>query len=185
MSVRLIAILACLVSAACSAITPPPDTAQPPPGAFGQFDNDVAAANIASWALASRARTRDDPVDAARACAAVDFLAGELSSNPRWTTLSPLTKQEMLQARVDVRRVLGIAPNAPSQIVVTALLRFAAAWQAGDQPAAMQALAVPGFTLSPPQTVQILTNLPYIQTANVATLDTANQMLPGGGNGRF
>ena len=75
--------------------------------------------------------------------------------------LSPLTKQEMLQARVDVRRVLGIAPNAPSQVIVNALLQFAWLWQAGDQTAAMQALAAPGFTLPPPQTLRCLANMPY------------------------
>lgn len=27
---------------------------------------------------------------------------------------------------------------------------------------------------------QVLRNMPYIQSANIATLDAANQMLPGG-----
>lgn len=177
---RLVAVLVSLTLAGCADITPPPDTAQLPPGAFGVFDNDVAAANQASAALASPARTRNDPVDAARACAAIDYLAGELSSNPRWIKLSPLTKQEMLQARVDVRQVLGIEPNAPSQFVVNALLQFTAAWQAGNQPAALQALSAPVFTLPPQQTLAILSNLPLIRSANVASIDAANQMLPGG-----
>lgn len=180
MLMRPIAALACLTLATCSAITPPPDTAQPLPGAFGLLDNDVGAANLASWAFASPARTRNDPVDGARASAAIDFLAGELSSNPRWVTLSPLTKQEMLRARVDVRRALGIRSDAPSQVVVTALLRFAAGWQLGDPATAMQALAVPVFTAPPQQTLQILTNMPPIQSANVASIDAANQMLPSG-----
>jgi hypothetical protein len=179
-SARLIALLACLTLSACAAATPPPDTAQLPFGTFGLLDNDVGAANLASWAFASPARTRNDSVDAARACAAVDFLAGELSSNPRWVTLSPLTKQEMLQARADVRHVLGIAPNAPSQAVVNALLQFASAWQAGDRQTAMRALGSPVFTVPSQQTLQILNNLPAIQTANVASIDAANQMLPGG-----
>jgi hypothetical protein len=72
----------------------------------------------------------------------------------------------------------------PSQVVVTALLRFAAAWQAGDQATAMQALAAPGFTLPPQQTLQVLSGLPAIQSANVASIDAANQMLPGGDNVR-
>jgi hypothetical protein len=179
-SARLIAVLAALTLAACTAATPPPDSAPLPFGTFGLLDNDVGAANLASWAFASPARTRNDPVDAARACAAIDFLAGELSSNPRWVTLSPLTKREMLQARADVRRVLGIAPDAPSQAVVNALLQFAAALQAGDQQAAMRALSSPVFTLPPQQTLHILSNLPAIQSANVASIDAANQMLPGG-----
>jgi hypothetical protein len=177
---RIAAILICASLAACAAATPPPDTAQVPFAAFGTLDNDVGAANIASAAFASPARTANNPVDGARACAAIDYLAGELSSNPRWVALSPLTKQEMLQARVDVRAVLGIVPQAPSQMVVAALLQFAAAWQAGDQPAAMQMLAAPAFSHPPQQTLQILANLPFIPTANRASIDAANQMLPGG-----
>ena len=144
------------------------------------MDNDLAAANQASWAFAAPARTRDNPVDAARACAAIDFLAGELSSNPRWLSLSPLTKQQMLQARLDVRRVLGIEPGVRSQSVVNALMGFAAAWEADNKPVALQMLAVPGFSLPPPQMAQVLANLPYVQSANVASIEAAQQMLPGG-----
>ena len=95
-------------------------------------------------------------------------------------TLSPLTKLKMLQARTEVRKALAIRPDAPSQIVVNALLQFAWAWQSGNQPAAMHALAAPVFTLPPPQTLQVLNNLPYIPTANYATADLASHQLLGG-----
>jgi hypothetical protein len=180
MFIRISVILGVFSLISCAAITPPPDTAQLPFSAFGTLDNDVGAANVASAAFAVPARTRNNPVDGARAVAAIDFLAGELSSNPRWVTLSPLTKQEMLRARPDVRAVLGIRQDAPSQIVANALLQFASLWQAGNQPAAMQVLTSPVFTLPPQQTLQILANLPYIQSANIASIDAANQMLPGG-----
>ena len=179
MSMRLATLLCCLGIAAC-ATQPRVDTAVLPFAAFGTMDNDTAAANQAAWAFASPQRTRNDPVDAARAVAAIDFLAGELSSNPGWVTVSPLTKQQMLQARQDVRRALGIAPTTPSQVVVNALLGFAAAWQGGNRPGALQLIAVPGFTLSPEQTLQTLSNMPYIQSANLASTDAAQQMMPGG-----
>jgi hypothetical protein len=181
---RIVAIVLCASLAACAAATPPPDTAQLPFAAFGTMDNDVGAANVAAAAFASPARTANDPVDGARACAAIDYLAGELSSNPRWVTLSPFTKQEMLRARVDVRAVLGIAPGAPSQMVVGGLLQFAAAWLAGNQQAALSFLGPPAFLHGPQQTLQVLANLPYIATANRASIDASNQMLPGGDNGR-
>ena len=127
---------------------PPPDTAALPFAAFGTMDNDVAAANQAAWAFAAPERTANNPVDAARAAAAIDYLAGELASNPRWLMISPLTKQEMVQARIDVRQALGIVPNVPSQVVVNALLRFASEWQAGNQAGAIQALAAPGLHLA-------------------------------------
>jgi hypothetical protein len=43
----------------------------------------------------------------------------------------------------------------------------------------MQVLASPVFTLPPQHTLQILTNIPYIQSANVATMDAARQMNGG------
>jgi hypothetical protein len=175
----------CLLLASCALATPAPDTARLPFAAFGTMDNDVGAANQASWAFAAPARTRNDPVDAARACAAIDYLAGELSSNPRWLSVSPLTRQQMLQARLDVRHVLGIDPGVRSQVVVNALMGFAAAWQAGDQSAALHALAAPGFTLAPPRMLEVLSNLPYVQSANVASANAAREMLPGGDNRRI
>jgi hypothetical protein len=181
---RIVMMVLCASLAACAAATPPPDTAQLPFAAFGTLDNDVGAANVASAAFASPARTANDPVDGARACAGIDYLAGQLSSSPRWLDLSPLTKQQMLQARVDVRAVLGVPPGVPSQMVVGALLQFAAAWQAGNQQAALQFLNPPAFVRGPQQTLQILSNLPYIPTANRASLDAANQMLPGGDHSR-
>ena len=48
---------------------------QLPQGAFGTNDNDIAAINQTSAALASPARTRDNPVEAARAVAAVAMQA--------------------------------------------------------------------------------------------------------------
>jgi len=168
-----------LMIAAC-AVRPPPDTATLPFAAFGTMDNDVAAANQAAWAFAAPERTASNPVDAARAVAGVDYLAGQLSSNPRWLMASPLTKQEMLQARRDVRQALEIVPGVPSQVVVISLLRFGAEWQAGNQAAALQALTAPGFTLPPEETVRRLGSLPYIRSANVASMDAANQMLSGG-----
>jgi hypothetical protein len=91
----------------------------------------------------------------------------------------------MLQARIDVRRVLGIDPSVRSQIVVNALMGFAGAWQAGDQQAALQALAAPGLTLSPPQMVLVLSDLPYVASANTASMDATQQMLQGGDLARY
>jgi hypothetical protein len=174
--IRFGVILGCLLLAACAAATPPPDTARLPQGTFGLADNDVGAANLASSAFASARRIRDNPVDAARAAAAVDYLAGQLSSSPRWLSISPLIKQQMLQARTDVRKVLGIAPDASSQAVVNALLQFADAWQAGTQSSAIQALEAPVFTMPPTQTRQLLSNMPSMSSVNTATMNAASAM---------
>ena len=67
-----------------------------------------------------------------------------------------------------------------AQIVVDALLQFAGAWQAGNQSAALAALAAPGFTLPPQQTLQVLSNLPTVRSANIASTDAVREMQPGG-----
>ncbi len=176
----------CLAGAlsACGAITPPPDTARLPPNAFGTYsDGDIGAINVSSWAFADPARTRNDPPDAARAVAAVDYLAGELSSSPRWDFMSPLTKMQMVQARAEVRAAVGIAANAPSQDVVDQLLYVADALTAGSTQGAMNALTPPTFTLPPPDSLARLANLPYLLEANVATMHAAAQSEPStGGN---
>ena len=184
MFIRMPVAVLCLVVGACS-VRPPLDTAALPFAAFGTMDNDVAAANQAAWAFAAPERIAGNPVDAARAAAAVDYLAGELASNPRWLMISPLTKQKMVTARFEDRQALGIVPTVPSQVVVNVLLRFAVEWRAGNQAAAIQALAAPGFTFSPEATLHALANLPYIQSANIASIDAASQMLPGGVRSRL
>ncbi|MBV9655613.1 MAG: hypothetical protein JOZ42_13735 [Acetobacteraceae bacterium] len=175
-------VVACL--SACGAVTPPPDTARLPPNAFGTYaDGDIGAINASSWAFADPARTRNNPADAARAIAAVDYLAGELSTSPRWDFMSPLTKMQMLQARTEVRSAAGIAPNAPSQDVVDQLLYASDALAAGNPQGAMAAMTPPTFTLPPGDTLARLASLPYLQEANVASMHAAMQSQPdSGGN---
>jgi hypothetical protein len=149
-----------------------------PPGVFGVYeDNDVGALNQSSWAFASPQRTLDDPIDAARAVIAIEYLADELPSNPRWVGMDVTSALGMVQARKDTRRVLGIVPDASPRFVVNALLRLTVALSAGDQAEALQILGSPVFTLPASQTLHILSNLPYIQSANIATLQADNEVL--------
>jgi hypothetical protein len=164
----------------CACAPPSPSVVPPflPPGVFGAYeDNDVGALNQSSWAFAAPRRTHDDPIDAARAVIAVEYLTDELPGNPRWVGKYVTSSTEMAQARIDVRGVLGIVPDARPQLVVDALLRLTLALSAGDHTAATQILGSPLFTLPPTQTLHILSNLPYIRSANIATLQAANEAL--------
>lgn len=170
--------------AACAAATPPPDTAQVPAGAFGtNADNDTTAMSFASYAFGDAARTYGRPVDAARAVAGLDLMAGELSTNPRWSGVSPITRDEMLNARVILRRQLGIAPDASSTVVVNGLLQGGQALLQGDTARAEQILAPPVFAAD---TLQRLANLPYMQMVNVAATHAQDEVVSGGmPEGRF
>jgi hypothetical protein len=149
---------------------------------FGVYqDNDIGAINFAAWAFASPANTQGNPVEAARAVVALEYLPGELSENPRWIGMDAAIKLRMGLARDDVRRILGIRPDAPPQVVVNAMLAVAANLQWGNQPAVLQALTGPAFTLPPEQTLQALASLPYVQEANLATSRAQGQSFPGDG----
>ncbi len=170
MVARCCALLVCLSIAACAGVQPLPSTAQLPPAFYGTLtDNDIGAINEASWALGSPDRTRGNPVEALRAVVAVEYLAGELNTNPRWAVMSPIAKMEMLQARGEVRRVLGIRPDVPSQVVVNAEIWAMWDLERGDAAAAQQVLSAPIFTQPPQQTMQVLNNLPTLPAARAAT----------------
>jgi hypothetical protein len=177
MSTRL-TVLGFLLGLAACAPTPPVSTAQMPPGSG--LGDPANAIQYSSWAFASAARTRGDVVSAANAVAALDYAAGVLNTNLQWMQMSPYISHEMLRAREAVRRVLGVAPNAPSQALVNSMVAVSFAMSHGNLPAALSALNSPIFTLGPERTLALLTNLPFIRTANIAT-----SMAEGALNQRF
>ena len=178
----------CLLPAACAGRFQPfvPDTARLPPGALGNgFDPDVTAVNQAQWAFADNSRTRGRPIEAARAAASMDYIAGQLYTSPRWSNISALTKEQLLQGREEVRAALGVVPGTSSQAVVDHLAGAGNALAAGDQAAAVALLGSPVFNQPGEQVLQRLANMPYLQMANVSTMRAAGQLFdPGGRNER-
>ena len=176
-----VALLVATSLAACGPLPPPPDTAQLPPNVFSPLDQDVPATQYAQYAFADPARTYGNPVAGAQAVLAMDYIAGQLNTSPRWANIDAATQQQLLQGRAETRQAVGIAPGAPSQLVVNSLVAARNDLAAGNQDAAAQALSNPAFTKGGAQTVQALANLPYIQMANVATTH-ANEELFGPGD---
>ena len=153
---------------------PPVDTAVMPQ-ASGLAD-PANAIQYSAWAFALSSRTRGDPVSAARAVAALAFAAGAVNTQPAWRTFDPIIANELLGAREDVRRVLGVAPTATSQDVVNSMLMVASALAHHDAAAALTVLTSPIYTLGPEQTLAVLTNMPFIHLANVATNQAENAL---------
>ena len=153
---------------------------------FSTLDQDVPATQYAQYAFADPSRTYGNPLAGAQAVLAMDYIAGQLNTSPRWANIDAATQQQLLQGRAQVRQAVGIAANAPSQLVVNSLVSARNDLASGDTAAAAQALSDPAFTRGGEQTVQALANLPYIQVANVATT-AANEELfgPGQGSGDF
>ena len=80
-----------------------------------------------------------------------------------------------------MRQILGIRPDAPPQIVVNTMLALAWDLQIGNEPAATTVLSSPIFSLPPARTLQILSNLPYVQEANLATSRAEGELSMQGG----
>lgn len=179
-------IAALVVLGGCVSIAPQPlpPTATLPPMVWGVYlDNDVGAINFAAWAFASPANTRGNPVDAARAIIALEYLSGELVASPRWVRIDSNTKFRLRQARDEVRQAVGIRADAPPQVVVNALLAFVQDLQAGHGAAAGALLIEPLFSKGPQATFDTIANLPYVQSANLATSRVAQQAMGPGGLG--
>lgn len=179
MRLRTFLLAAALIPAACAGGPQPvvPDTARLAPGALGGFDPDVNAVNQAQWAFSTPSNTRGRPAEAARAVASMDYIAGQLYTSPRWNNISALTKEQLLQGRAEVRQVLGIVPNAPSQAVVDTMVGTFQALSAGDQAAAERFLSAPIYTRPGLPTLQALYNLPFLRTANIATQHAAQELI--------
>jgi hypothetical protein len=175
-------VLAALCLGGCSTLPATGRTPFLPPGVYGVYeDNDTGAINQSAWAFASAANTRGNPIEAARAVIALEYLPGELKENPRWVGMDAAVTFRMGQARDELRQILGIRRDAPPQFVVNALLAFNAHLGTGNRVAALQVLESPVFTLPPERTLQLLSNLPYVQTANLATSRAGAQQFPLGG----
>jgi hypothetical protein len=174
--------LPALCLAACTSPLPAARTTPfLPPSVYGVYeDNDTGAINQSAWAFSSPANTKGDPVDAAKAVIALEYLSSELKENPRWIGMDSSIPLRLGQARDKLRQILGIRPDVPSQIVVNALLALSQDLQTGNQPAAMQVLASPVFTQPPQRTLQVLSNLPYVQQANLATARAEEESFPIG-----
>ena len=171
----------CTLPAACGSVQPfVPDTARLTTAQLGSgFDPDTTAVYQAQWAFADPGRTYNRPIEAARAAASMDYIAGELYTSPRWARVTALTKEQLLRGRQEVRAALGIPPGTPSQAVVDHLTAAGNALAAGDQPAALALLSGPTFTTPPEQVLARLTNMPYLQMANVSTMRAANELFDG------
>ncbi|HEY0182555.1 MAG TPA: hypothetical protein VGC09_07065, partial [Rhodopila sp.] len=82
--------LICLASlalslAGCATLPATRNTPFLPAGVFGVYeDNDIGAINLSAWAFSSPANTKGNPIDAAKAVIALEYLSGELEDNPRW-----------------------------------------------------------------------------------------------------
>lgn len=171
-SARILTLLAVLAAAACGAQTNYDVAIMPRNSAGTPVLSDQGAIGLSSYALGNRSSIEGRPAEAARALASIDYLAGALYENPRWSGLSVLDKINMQQGRQEVRGVLGVTPGTPSQVVVNSLIAAAQAFDAGDAAAQRAAFPPDVFTMGPDRIIALLSHLPELPASNVAAQRT-------------
>ncbi|MFC7538900.1 hypothetical protein ACFQU2_04705 [Siccirubricoccus deserti] len=90
----------------------------------------------------------------------------------------------MVAARDELRLALGVAPDAPPQVVVDALYNASRALRSGDQAAAALALPGPVFR-DGPATLARLGDLPPLPRTRLATALTNQEFLRVEQDGRI
>ena len=166
----------------CAYETPLPSTGYLPADAFGNSvigqDPAIAATNAATEAFAYPGMMQGRPAQMALAIASLDAMAGQFSTGGRWMAMDPIAKQQMLDARNQVRGILGVPETAQSQSLIDHLVAASHALDRGDQAAALTALSGADFTKTPAQTLALLTNFPKVPNANYATMAASQDLFP-------
>ncbi len=154
-TLRSLPILALLALGACT------DPAAEHLGGFG--DSVRGAALHAPFILGDTALLAGQPARAARAAVQMEVLAQGFAANPIYTAdASGSVLHATALGRAEMRRALGIAPDAPADLVIDTLRDAAAALDAGSPARAEAALSGPAYPAGAAATLARLNRLPYL-----------------------
>jgi len=128
------------------------------------FGDPVRAASLAAPSmLGDTSRLQGRPSEAALAAVQLEVLTEGFHTDPRWNieaSISVLNATRL--GRAELRQAIGIAPDAPPDLVIGALREASAALDAGSVARAEAALTGPAFPLGGPATLRRLSNLPRL-----------------------
>ncbi len=141
------------------AITACADPAAQHLGGFGEPIRGAATA--APFVLSDTAALHGQPARAARAAVQMEVLASGFRSDPLYRhSASGAVLNATAQGRDEFRRAIGIAPEAPADLVIAQLRAAAAALDEGSPAQAEAALSGPAFPVGGAQALARLANLP-------------------------
>jgi hypothetical protein len=155
--------------------------ADPAAQQLGGLGDPVRAASLAAPSmLGDTARLAGRPAAAARAAVQLEVLTEGFASDPIY---APEASIAVLNAtrlgRAEMRAALGIAPDAPTDLVVAALRDAAAALDAGSRVRAEAALTGPAFPAGGAATLTRLNTLPHLprvaEAAGAANVEIRNR----------
>ncbi|MGG5822675.1 hypothetical protein [Falsiroseomonas sp. HW251] len=127
--------------------------------------------------LGDMARYRGDPAGAALAAVQLEFLDQQFRINPLYMNgVTGPTLATVRAGRTEMRAAIGIARDAPPELVIAQLREAAAEIQAGSMARADAALSGPMFPLGGEATLRRLSSLPSLPRVRDAA-GAANQAI--------
>lgn len=170
-----LSLLAFMPMIACAPLAPPGPTATLP------YDAVQGASEPTRSAIYSSAFAFNNPgglanaATAARASANVEFLAVSIPQDPRYA-FAPTLNGQLALARNELHTALGVAPDAPPQLVVDGLYGASRALRAQDPAAAERALSPLAFP-DREATLSRLSAMPALPLVATATATAERELL--------
>lgn len=161
-------------------------TADPAAEHLAGFGDPVRGAALnAPRLLGDTSRLAGNPRRAALAAVQLEVLAEAFSGDPRYShEVSGATLHAVRLGRGELRRAIGIAPDAPAEAVIAQLREAAAALDAGRIGRAEAALSGPMFPDGPQAALSRLRRLPYLPRVSEAAAAANAEILRLDGTGR-
>lgn len=139
------------------------------PYSSGVQDPVRRAALTAPSLLSDTSRLQGRPVEAARAVIGVELIADAFETDPRYMhEVSGPALHALRLGRRELRQAVGIAADAPPQVVISRLRSAAFALEDANFVAAERALAAPTFPAGGQATLARLAGLPRLPRASEA-----------------
>jgi len=145
-------------------------TADPAAEHLGGFGDPVRGAALnAPRLLGDTSRLAGNPVGAARAAVQLEVLAEAFATDPRYRhDVSGAALHSVRLGQAEMRRAIGIAPDAPEATVIAQLRDAADALEAGSRARAEAALSGPMFPAGAAATLRRLAGLPFLPRVSEA-----------------
>jgi hypothetical protein len=137
---------------------------------LGGFGDPVRGAALnAPRLLGDTSRLAGRPTEAALAAVQLEVLADAFHNDPRYRhDVSGTVRSQVDAGLAEMRRALGIAPDAPAEAVIAQLRAASAALEAGSRVRAEAELSGPHFPAGGAETISRLSRLPFLPRVSEA-----------------
>jgi hypothetical protein len=126
--------------------------------------------------LSNPRRLTGQPWEAALLVQALEFLAVELPTGPRWNVVLPMSSITLPAARAEWRQAFGIALDARAQEVIDSLSALRNAYAARSPAAAAAALRPPLFSPGGQESLNRFADPPALPRTTRALLDARQEL---------